>query len=175
MRNTVKHQQQPSTDGELCGDLLRTEGSSSLKSTRASSTGETRGKPIKRRASKLQKNGAYTYARVPPPFISTNQRAEKTKQIDLALSLILSSFRKDTYSTTPLSPFFRLRWSIFYGRRPAAPAELSAEKIEYINRNAAKLKFLSIFFFCTGSSERTTSTNNGSSNKQKRQRELDCR
>lgn len=107
MRNTVKHQQQPSTDGELCGDLLRTEGSSSLKSTRASSTGETRGKPIKRRASKLQKNGAYTYARVPPPFISTNQRAEKTKQIDLALSLSYSLVvsKRHILNHTPLSLF----------------------------------------------------------------------
>jgi hypothetical protein len=113
MRNTVKHQQQPSTDGELCGDLLRTEGSSSLKSTRASSTGETRGKPIKRRASKLQKNGAYI--RQSPPTVYLHQPESRENEADrpgslslsLSLSLLFSRrFEKTHTQPHPSLPFF---------------------------------------------------------------------
>lgn len=99
-------------DGELCGDLLRTEGSSSLKSVRAGSTGETREKTHKKKGQQSFKTPCMHIYILKSPHHYLNQpesKEKKKKQIDLlsfSLSLsFLRPFEKDTYSTTPSSPF----------------------------------------------------------------------
>lgn len=180
IRNTVQHQQPHNHQhGELCGDLLRTEGSSSLKSTRAGSTGETRGKPIKRRASKLQKkNGAYI--RQSPPTVYLNQPESRENEADRpgALSLSFSfsrRFEKDTYSTTPLSPFFAWDGPSFMAVVQQRQQSSRRKKIEYIAArwNSQFLFYFILFRFSFPHCRRRMGSRSDDVNKQREQQQTE--
>jgi hypothetical protein len=143
---------------ELCGDLFRTEGSSSLKSTRTGSTGETRGKPIKRRASKLQKRCIHILES-PHHLSQPTRELRNTKQIDLALSFshsLVFSKRHILNHTPQVSPFSPEMVDLLWPSSSSANRALGGKKIEY-RSNTVRLKNVSFFLFlkhCSSSSSK---------------------